>query len=329
DAIQFTDKLLATAPLFLKANPSVAQRIERMKGQDRHYLAHEYFNRDWDPMHFFTMVRWLESARLDYACSADLQQGVNSVNLTEPQQQFLAEIPDLMLRQSVWDFMANNQFRRDYWIKGLRRMSPMERTGALNSQRLLLSSFHSDIELKVNCVLGEATLSEEIYSPVIDALSEQKIKTIEQLHHSLTAKGIQYNQLIEAVLILVNIGHIALVQSEEAAKKARPSTAALNKHLLSMARGASEITNLVSPVTGGGVAVSLFQQLFILALNEGKKEPEEWVQYAWQVLQLQDRKIVKKGLTLEAPEENLTELRAEANAFAEKRVKFLKSAGVV
>ena len=99
--------------------------------------------------------------------------------------------------------------------------------------------------------------------------------------------------------------------------------------LLSMARGASEITNLVSPVTGGGVAVSLFQQLFILALNEGKKEPEEWVQYAWQVLQLQDRKIVKKGLTLEAPEENLTELRAEANAFAEKRVKFLKSAGVV
>jgi hypothetical protein len=30
----------------------------------------------------------------------------------------LNELPDPTFRQSVRDFMVNQQFRRDYWIKG-------------------------------------------------------------------------------------------------------------------------------------------------------------------------------------------------------------------
>ncbi len=70
-ALDFTEKLLATNPLFARANPLVNDKIKQIKAQNRHYLAHEYFNRDWHPMHFATMAKWMESAKLTYACSAN------------------------------------------------------------------------------------------------------------------------------------------------------------------------------------------------------------------------------------------------------------------
>ena len=64
-AIDFAEKLLATNPTYVKANPQVAERIKKIKEQDRHYLAHEYFNRDWQPMHFASMAEWLAPAKID------------------------------------------------------------------------------------------------------------------------------------------------------------------------------------------------------------------------------------------------------------------------
>src|SRR5690606_17751556 len=44
NALQFTDRLLATNPLFARANPLIAERLKKLKDQNKHYLAHEYFN---------------------------------------------------------------------------------------------------------------------------------------------------------------------------------------------------------------------------------------------------------------------------------------------
>lgn len=46
DAIEFADKLIATYPLFARANPAISERIKKLNKQNRHYLAHEYFNRE-------------------------------------------------------------------------------------------------------------------------------------------------------------------------------------------------------------------------------------------------------------------------------------------
>jgi hypothetical protein len=74
-----------------------------MKSANRHYLAHEYFNRDWHPMHFATMASWLEGAKVQYAGSAHYLDHVDAINLTPEQAGFLGEIPDPMFRQSVRD----------------------------------------------------------------------------------------------------------------------------------------------------------------------------------------------------------------------------------
>jgi len=61
-ALDFADKLFAAQPAYAAANPQVSQRIAMMKAQNRHYLAHEYFNRDWHPMTVARMAEWLAPA---------------------------------------------------------------------------------------------------------------------------------------------------------------------------------------------------------------------------------------------------------------------------
>ncbi len=319
-AIEFAQKMLETNPLFSRANPLVADRIKKIKDQNRHYLAHEYFNRDWHPMHFADMARWLEPARVQYACSAYYLDHVDGINLTADQQKFLADIPDPMFRQSVRDFMINQQFRRDYWVKGARRLNPLEQAEALRHQWVILIKHRPDIALKVTGSLGEATMNEGVYNPILDLLADHKPRTLGWLEQTLKEKEITFSQIMQAVMVLAGAEHVCAVQEDGIANKAKKTSRALNTHLMTKARSSNDITFLASPVTGGGITVARFEQLFLLALSQGKKQPGEWAQSVWQILQAQGRKLVKEGKTLETDEENLAELNEQAQKFGEKQV---------
>lgn len=325
DAIEFADKLLATNPLFARANPLVGERVKKLKEQNRHYLAHEYFNRDWHPMHLATMADWLEPAKVGYACSAHYLDHMDAVNLSLEQQAFLKEIPDVMFRESVRDFMVNQQFRRDYWVKGARRLNPLEQAEALRAQEVVLVSHRPDVSLKVAGVLGEATLTDAIYAPVLDALAGHKPRSLGQIEQAVKEHNVNFAQLLQVVMVLTGAGHLAPVQDEGVGSRAKRTADKLNAHLLNKSRGSNDISYLASPVTGGGVTVGRFQQLFLLALGQGKKQPAEWAQHAWQVLASQGQKLVKEGKALDTPEENVAELTAQAQAFAEKQLPILKA----
>ena len=324
-ALDFTEKLLATNPLFARANPLVNEKIKQIKEQNRHYLAHEYFNRDWHPMHFGTMAEWLESAKLTYACSANYLDYVDAVNLTPEQQAFLKDIHDPMFKQTVRDFMVNQQFRKDYWVKGARRSTALEQAQGLRDQRLILTAHRPDVSLKVTGALGEAVLTEAIYTPVLDLMADHKIRTLAQIEQALKDSGITFAQLIQVVLVLCGNGTVTAVQEDTAITKAKKHTDKLNTHLMLKARSSNDITFLASPVTGGGIGVGRFHQLFVLALQQGKKKPEEWAAFVSQILTAQGQKIVKEGQPLESLEEQLTELTTQAREFSVKQLPILKA----
>ena len=324
-ALDFAEKLLATNPSYALANPQVSERLKKVKAQDRHYLAHEYFNRDWQPMHFATMAQWLEPAKLDYACSANYLDHIDAINLSVEQQALLKEITDPMFGQTVRDFMVNQQFRKDYWVKGARKLNPLEQTEALRSQKVLLMTHRPDVSLKVNASLGEASMSEAIYKPILDVLADHKPRTLGQIEQAVQDKGVTFAQVSQVVMVLAGAGHLAAVQDEAIASKARKTSDKLNACLVNKARGSKDVSYLASPVTGGGVTVGRFQQLFLLAISQGKRQPAEWAQLVWQILQSQGQKIVKEGKTLETAEENTAELTDQAQAFSEKLLPILKA----
>jgi hypothetical protein len=235
-------------------------------------------------MHFGTMAQWLEPAKLTYACSAHYLDYVEAVNLTTEQQAFLKDIHDPMFKQTVRDFMVNQQFRKDYWVKGARRLTTLEQAQGLRDQLLIMTVHRTDVSLKVTGALGEAALSDAIYVPLLDLMADHKVRTFAQIEQAVKDAGITFAQLIQAVLVLCGNGTFSAVQDDTATTKAKKHTDKLNTHLMLKARSSNDITVLSSPVTGGGVMVGRFQQLFMMSLQQGKPKPEEWAAFTWQIL---------------------------------------------
>ncbi|NKN32891.1 class I SAM-dependent methyltransferase [Marichromatium bheemlicum] len=319
-ALAFAARLLEAEPAYARANPQIADRLARMREQDRHYLAHEYFNRDWQPMRFAAMAEWLNGAKLGYACSAHPLDAIDALNLTATQQQLLAEIPDSVFRQTARDFCVNQQFRRDYWVKGARRLDPLEQLELLRAQQVVLVQPREAVALQVRGSLGEAQLQEALYAPVLDILGDHQPRTLGQLEQQWGDARPGFAQLLEVVMVLAGQGAVMAAQDPRGSGKIRQRTDRLNTQLLRRARSGSAINYLASPVTGGGILVPRFQQLFLLARRHGHRQPAQWAQFAWSLLSSQGQRILRDGQALESAEENLSELTAQAERFAERQL---------
>lgn len=328
-ALAFADKLLATNPQYMLANPGVAERIKYIKGQDRNYVAHEYFNRDWLPMSFARMADWLAPTKLSFACSAFYFNHVDVINLSNEQQALLNDIPDPMFRETVRDFCVNQQFRRDYWVKGPRKLSAVAQHEALLAQRVMLGVPRAAIEYKVKGVLGEAVLQEAIYAPILDALADHQPKTLAQIARQVEGHGIAFTQLVQAIMILSGAMYVLAVQDDAAIAAASPRAAALNRHLIRQARDSADVGHLASPVTGGAYAVPRFSQLFLLGMTEVGLEVDVLAQFVWDIICSQGQRLQKEGQTLPSAEENLAELKKHVKQFLTEQLPILQALRII
>jgi SAM-dependent methyltransferase len=327
-AIAFGEKLIETKPVIAVANPQLAPRLEKLKSMSRHYLAHEYFNGHWCPMYFSEMAAALDEAKLTYACSARLLDHVDATNLSPEQQKFLQEIPNPQFRELVRDYITNQQFRTDYWVKGARPIDRHEKEKALGGIRVMLTTAREKVSLKISSRLGDLNLREGIYNPVLDVLADYKPHSFAELARVLGNKGITATHLYEIFMVLCGSGYAAVVQDEAMAGKAREPASKLNANLLKKVLGSDEVEFLASPVTGGGVQVGRFHQLFLRARLEGLKTPVQWAAFTWSHLDALGQKIVKEGKTLATAAENQAELTTQANTFEREVLPVLIGLGI-
>jgi hypothetical protein len=328
-ALDFADKLVATNPAYVRSQPQITARLENLREQDRHYLAHEYFNRDWLPMHFATMARWLSPAKLDYACSANYLDHVDAIDLTADQQSFINDIPDVILRETARDFMINRQFRKDYWVRGARKLDTVEQGEMLRAQKVILTVPRAEVSLKISGAQEEVEMIDAIYNPILDALADHQPKSLAKLEAAVAPQGIGFGKVRQAVLILGGAGQLLSVQDDAAVAAARPHTDRLNAFLMRKARGNGELSYLASPVTAGGVPMGRIPMLFLLARLEGKKRPADWAKFVLAILDAQNQTIVKNGQTVNNAEDSLVELTARANAFNDMQLPILRALQIV
>ena len=323
-ALAFVDQMQQAGAAFFRVNPGLKERFERVKGQNRNYLAHEYLNDAWTLFYHSEVASEMSAAKLSFLGSAALLEQVDAINLTPEQQQIMAGIEDPVLRETVRDYMTNQQFRRDVFVKGPVPLTPQATQEALLDRRFALSVARTDVTLKVAGSQGEATLQSEVYTPLLDVLSGGA-KTVREMLGDPAVASLGWARLQQALTVLVGAGHLQpCLPTKDEGKRAK-SVKAFNNAVLQRARDSAELQFLASPVTGGGVSVGRFQQLFLLALAEGRKQPEDWAEFTWKVLASQGQKILKDGKALETNEENLAELKGQAATFAEKQLPVLKS----
>jgi len=315
-ALDFAEKLLGLNPGFAVVNPTIGERLKTIKGRDRQYLAHEFFNRDWRAPLFHQIAETLASAKLTFACSAHYLDHFDALNLTADQQQFLGEIPDPLFRQTVRDFVVNQQFRKDYWVKGARRLSALDQTEAARQLKVMVTTCpRSALRLSVQGALGQRELSASLYTAILDALGDHETKTIGEIEQALSSTELRLPAIYEAIMLLAGKGDLVVVQDDERQSSASVCTERFNRGMLDKARSTGGLTVLASPATGGGIPVSRFYQLFLLARTQGRESAEELGRFAWDLMAAQGQSVVKDGKPIETPEENLAELTRQAREF--------------
>lgn len=328
-ALAFIDRLFAVNAGYVRQNPALKQRFEGMQKANRHYLAHEYLNEDWHLCTFSELAATLGASKLSFTCSADLRELLPQVLFTEEQRALLAEVADEVLRVQVQDYLLNQQFRRDYFIRGRRRLSRTARDAALRSERFVALRAIEDVEYKAKMPVGEITLPEATYRPIIEFFSSDAPKSIAALTEALPHGKLKLSQVIEAVVLLCAMGVLSPTHRDDATiDVARPRCRGLNDHILQLARSSGDIQFLASPVTGGGIGVSRFHQLFLTARQSGRKSAKELATFVAHGLAEEGERILKDGKPVTTVDDAIAELGPQAARFIDRVLPVLGRLGI-
>lgn len=327
-ALSFTEELLNSDPAYARANPQAKELFEQIKHHHPNYLAHEYFSSDWKPMPFSELADWLSPAKLDYVCSAYTLDSVNALNLSEPQENLIKQQPNAYFRETLRDLCVNQQFRKDYWVKGAQRLDRFEQMEQMMALRFVLTQLPNEFDFAVEGALGAMTLKRETYQPIIDFFADHQIKTLAQLVKAMSSHQINLDQIIQAILILNAKGTLQLAQSDEVIKSVGDRTRQLNRFMLKKARGSDEIQHLASPVTGGGLLIEGYEMLFLLALTFGHQEPQAIAKFSWGLLKQRGVQLQRNGENLTSDADNLDELANQVQYFLGEPLTLYRALGV-
>ncbi len=168
--------------------------------------------------------------------------------------------------------MINQQFRRDIFIKGGPVLPPAAAQERLLDQRFALSVPRADVSLKLQTLVGEVDLQAEVYVPLLDKLAAGPA-TIRQMTADKAIADLGWARLRQALTVLVGADHVQpCLPAQDEAKRAQ-RTKAFNAAVMRRAEWSNDLQFLASPVTGGGVVVDRFEQMFLAALGQKGVDP--------------------------------------------------------
>jgi len=223
--------------------------------------------------------------------------------------------------------MVNEQFRADLFIKGQLPHTERGSVATWFGTPLALTRHYNGGVVKITSRLGEVPLEHELYNPLLTAL-EDGPATVRNLLEQGVFGETGWASITRMLTLLIGDGHLSpcLPLSEQASRTERCRI--FNTAICKRSEETETLRFLASPVTGGGIAVDRFEQLFLLARSEGHDSPRQWADFVWRILAPQGQRLQKDGRVLETAEENLAVLRARASAFAAHRLPLCENLGL-
>ena len=324
-SIGFLEELQAAGARYFASAPALADRVAKLKGMSRNYLAHEYFNRDWTPFYFEDVATELGAAMLDFLASANLLDSIDSINLTPAQIKVLGSIPEPGRRQAVRDVLVNQQFRKDIFARGSLQLAAPALRDHWQATRFALSVHRSQISLKIPAPLGEVTLAEAVYHPILDGFARGPLTVRDLIQGSPAISAMRFDQIVQALIVLVGAGYLQPCLPAHEEQKRTQRTRAFNAAVLKRAETQSDLAFLASPVTGGGIQVDRVQQLFLAARFAKLADP---VQAVWRQFSAQGQRLLKEGKAIETEDDNIAALRSLHGTFQERTLPMLQQMGI-
>ena len=323
-ALAFADALRDAGGGLFASNPLMGHMLDHVKTHDLAYVAHEFFNRDWIPLYHGDVVDELGEAKVSYVGSAGLLEQIDSLNLTSAQAGLLSSIPDPSLRETARDALLGTQFRKDLFLRGVLPLASPQVDELWLDSRVALTSSRAEFTLQIKAPIGEVTLHPDIYEPLCAVLAEGPVTNRQLLGHEKMA-GRTFQELREAINVLIAVGFVQPCLGVEGEAERAVSTAAFNAAIVKRAELSTDLGYVASPVTGCGIALDRMSQLF---LGGWRRKAPDIPAYVWGILSAQNQRLTKDGRIIESEEGNLLELAQMFAHFLDKRIPMLQRLGI-
>ena len=132
------------------------------------YVRHEFMTEHWRPAFFADVASALSSARCEFVGSATIDENFPEMSLTAEQAALWNEAPNTASRQLIFDMCVQRAFRRDVFVRGLRRVARDPIIDAI----WMTPTSREDGEVKLSTQAGVASLPPHVIDPVRTSLAE-------------------------------------------------------------------------------------------------------------------------------------------------------------
>lgn len=305
-------------------NPGLANRIKQIKAQPRAYVAHEYFNRHWTPLYHADVVEELAATRLTWIATARPLEGIENLQFNAEQLALLNGVENRTRREGLKDFILNQQFRRDLFVKGPIPLHGPRNEAKWREMPFVLTVGESSLQdLKIVTPMGELNASSSVFPPIIRHLAAGPV-TVGELATALPQ--LSFAQICQTLTILTSQDNAHPCAAPEKVAAARPHTDRFNRAVLARARFSADIGVLASPLTGGGTLMDQTTQMLLSAHLAGIADPVAWV---WSHMRANNQRFSQDGQMIVEEEANLAELRRRDATFVRETWPLLKRLQIV
>lgn len=319
-AMEKFDQAFATGKGYFALQKPIESKINEIKKHDKVYVAHEYFNQNWNLFYHTDIVQQFQEAKVAYAGSATLFDSYLENFLGEQERQILNQYKDQGMRETLKDYFINRNFRKDLFIRGPLPLSSREKSRLLFATKFCLNIPREAFSLEMTLSGVKVEGKPDIYLPIADALA-QSPKTLEELVNLVKQEP---SVVLQTMCYLLDSAQVSIA-ADPLDKKARTTIHQMNLAILEQALYAKKLNIMVCPDGRTGVGISWLNQLFIKALLE--KQPP--AQVVWQaMLAFGERMANENGQPLETEEENLAAIHAKFSEFEKIRPQVCKVLGL-
>ncbi len=315
---------------YFKDNPYLERLFKGADSGNYEYLVHEYLNTGWQPIYHADLARELEEAKLSHAGSADPLDLFPELMMTEAQKEKLALAETPALRETLRDYIMPRTFRKDIFVRGLRRID-VRRVRALTLQtRLALVAPRPSISLSFRMPVGQVTITPDVYNPILDALAERP-HTVAELLDLPEIRQHSRADAVEIAGMLCGFEYAVPV----AADRAGDTADIVRRFNLAVARRspyakANHRIGLAAASIGNGVYSTVVDCLGFLALDHGvPPEPEAMAAFAFTPFAERGETLMHDGKPIEDEDEARRHLGDTMKTFVRDRLPLYRQLGAI
>jgi SAM-dependent methyltransferase len=323
DSLEFVQKLVETKAMYFARDPELAKRLDLMKKHEANYMAHEYFNRDWNPFYFMDVAQELSDAKLTWVGAAGYIDSMDALQLSQEHRDLLAGIDNISFRQTVRDHILNTQFRKDIFIKGPIRLNAYETKQKWLNMRFALTD-REKLSQSIKGARNSAALNPDLFEKLI-AVLQQGPRTVSEMLQLPELEQFKFNNITETLTIFLEQNGCQLCLPENGQVERKRRTDLFNKVIAERARSSDDLKSFASPTTGSGIYQDRIGRLLWLAAHNQEKD---WTEAVWRDMKQANLQVNKDEKPL-PDAEAIVALQAHLSKLENKFIPIWKASGLL